>query len=124
MVQFLNSKLFKVLFVVCCLGIFALSLVPGDVLPNDLLWDKALHFIGYAGLAFLARMGSKKHLSWQIIIGCILFSLLIEFLQQFIPNRGFEWLDLVANSLGVVFGVFIAIPIKAFLKKRKIMATD
>lgn len=124
MVQFLNSRLFKVLFVIACLAIFTMSLMPGKQLPKGLPWDKALHFIGYAGLAFLARMGSKKHPSWQIVIGCIAFSLLIEFLQQFIPNRGFEWLDLVANSLGVVFGVLIAIPIKAFLKKRKIMATD
>ena len=124
MVQFLNSRLFKVLFVIACLAIFAMSLMPGNQLPKDLPWDKALHFIGYAGLAFLARMGSKKHPSWQIVIGCILFSLLIEFLQQFIPNRGFEWLDLAANSLGILFGVFIAIPIKVFLKKRKIMATD
>lgn len=107
MLKFLNSRFFKVLFVVCCVAIFIMSLMPGKQLPSSLPWDKALHFIGYAGLAFLARMGSNKHPSWQIIVGCIVFSLGIEFLQQFIPNRGFEWLDLVANSLGVITGVLV-----------------
>lgn len=118
MVQFLNSRLFKVLFVIACLAIFAMSLMPGKQLPKDLPWDKALHFIGYAGLAFLARMGSKKHPSWQIVIGCILFSLLIEFLQQFIPNRGFEWLDLLANSLGVLAGVVVGFLLKPYIVKK------
>lgn len=117
MVQFLNSRLFKILFVITCLGTFGLSLVPGNVLPKDLPWDKALHFVGYAGLAFLARMGSKKHPSWQIVIGCISFSLLIEFLQQFIPNRGFEWLDLMANTLGVLAGALLGKVMKPYLIK-------
>jgi VanZ family protein len=117
MVQFLNSKLFKVLFIIACLVIFTMSLMPGKQLPKGLPWDKALHFIGYAGLAFLARMGSKKHPSWQIVVGCIGFSLLIEFLQQFIPNRGFEWLDLMANSLGVLTGVVVGYWLKPYLIK-------
>ncbi|WP_223669137.1 VanZ family protein [Kangiella shandongensis] len=117
MQKILNSKLFKLLFIVCCLAIFTVSLMPGKQLPSNLPWDKALHFIGYAGLAFLARMGSVKHPSWQIIIGCIVFSLGIEFIQQFIPNRGFEWEDLIANSLGVLSGVLIAVLLKPLLIK-------
>lgn len=124
MLTFLNSRLFKILFVVACVAIFTMSLLPGKQLPKDLPWDKALHFIGYAGLAFLARFGSNKHPSWQIVIGCIVFSLGIEFIQQFIPNRGFEWPDLLANSLGVMSGVLIAIPIKSWLKRRKLIATE
>lgn len=118
MLKILNSKFFKVLFVLCCLAIFVMSLMPGKQLPSNLPWDKALHFIGYAGLAFLARMGSIKHPSWQIIIGCIVFSLGIEFIQQFIPKRGFEWEDLLANSLGVLSGVLLAKFLKPLIMKK------
>jgi VanZ family protein len=124
MKKFLSSKLFKVLFSLGVLAIIIGSVTPGKQLPDNLPWDKALHFIGYFGLGFLARMGSDKRPAWLLIITCIIFSLLIEVAQMFIPNRGFEWPDLLANSLGVFTGVFIAIPIKSFLKRRKIMSTQ
>ena len=122
MKKLLSSKLFKVLFSVGVLAIFISSVTPGKLLP-ELPWDKALHFIGYFGLGFLARMGSDKRPTLLLIIACIVFSLLIEVAQMFIPNRGFEWPDLLANGLGVLAGVFIAIPIKNVLKRRKLMET-
>lgn len=123
MKKFLSSTLFKVLFFIGVLAIFIGSVMPGKQLPSNLPWDKALHFIGYFGLAFLARMGSEKRPTWLLIVACIAFSFLIEIAQMYIPNRGFEWPDLLANSLGVLAGVLCAIPIKHYLKKRKIMAT-
>ncbi|NVK21386.1 MAG: VanZ family protein [Kangiellaceae bacterium] len=117
MLKILNSKLFKVLFLAATTFIFIMSLMPGKQLPSNLPWDKALHFIGYFGLALLARLGSTKHKHWQIALGCIVFSLVIEVLQQFIPNRGFEWQDLLANSLGVVSGVLIGNWLKPYLVK-------
>lgn len=123
MTQFLSSKTFKFLFILGTLAIFIGSLLPGKQLPPGLPWDKALHFIGYFGLGLLARLGSVKRPAWLLIIGCIAFSLIIEVAQMFIPNRGFEWPDLLANSLGVVSGVLLAIPIKGYLKRRKIMPT-
>ena len=33
---------------------------------------------------------------------------------MFIPNRGFEWQDLVANALGVVSGVLVGILGKSY----------
>lgn len=114
MLKILNSRVFKVLFVIACIAIFAVSLIPGKQLPSNLIWDKAGHFIAYFGLAFIARIASKKHPSWQLLISCIGFSFAIELLQQLIPNRGFEWYDLLANSLGVVFGLYSA----KFLKNK------
>lgn len=124
MKAFLSSKLFKVLFFFGVILIAIGSVMPGKQLPSNLPWDKALHFIGYFGLGFLARMGSDKRPTWLLMIACILFSLVIEVAQMFIPNRGFEWADLLANSLGVVTGVLVAMPIKMYLKRRKIMATQ
>lgn len=123
MKKFLSSTLFKVLFIIGVLAIFIGSVMPGKQLPTNLPWDKALHFTGYFGLAFLARMGSNKKPTWLLITACIAFSFAIEIAQMYIPNRGFEWPDLLANSLGVFAGTVCAIPIKYYLKKRKIMTT-
>lgn len=115
---FLTSKAFKILFVFACIAILAVSLLPGKNLPSDLIWDKAGHFIAYFGLAAICRFGSNKHPSWQLIIAVVFFSLLIEIGQQFIPNRGFEWNDLLANGLGAVSGMFIGQWLKPwFIKK-------
>ncbi|RDX37507.1 VanZ family protein [Kangiella sp. HD9-110m-PIT-SAG07] len=118
MKKFLSSKVFKVLFAISVLVILIGSVMPGKQLPSNLPWDKALHFVGYFGLGFLARMGSTKRPAWLLIIACIAFSLVVEIAQMFIPNRGFEWQDLVANGLGVVCGVLIGIIGKKLLSKR------
>lgn len=112
-----TSKFFKILFVVACLAILTVSLLPGKNLPSDLIWDKAGHFIAYCGLAGICRFASNKRQTWQLIIGVILFSFIIELLQQLIPNRSFEWYDLLANSLGAISGGFIAQFIKPYLVK-------
>ncbi len=113
-----TSKFFKVLFVVACLAIFTVSLLPGKSLPANLIWDKAGHFIAYAGLAGICRFASNKRQNWQIIIAVILFSFLIELLQQLIPNRSFEWYDLLANGLGALSGTIAAYFIKPLIIKK------
>lgn len=117
MKAFLSSKLFKALFALGVLVIAVGSMMPGKQLPSGLPWDKALHFVGYLGLGFLARMGSDKRPAWLLIIACIVFSLGIEVAQMFIPNRGFEWQDLLANSLGVICGVLVGVLGKKLLIK-------
>lgn len=109
-----SSKFFKILFIVASLAIFTVSLLPGNKLPSDLIWDKAGHFIAYCGLAGICRFASNKRATWQLIISVIIFSFIIELLQQLIPNRSFEWYDLLANGLGAISGGFIAHFIKPF----------
>ncbi len=113
----LNSKLFKTLFIIACLAIFTVSLLPGKTLPPNLIWDKAGHFIAYCGLAAICRFASNKRANWQLLIAVILFSFAIELLQQLIPNRSFEWFDLLANSLGAVAGVIVAVLTKPYILK-------
>ncbi len=106
-----SSKAFKILFAIACLAIFLVSLLPGQKLPN-LIWDKAGHFIAYFGLAVICRFASNKHPAWQLFLGILAFSFVIELLQQLIPNRSFEWLDLLANGLGTIVGLLLAILFK------------
>lgn len=92
--------------------IVVLSLLPAKDFPFDSVYDiphidKFVHVLMYTSLGFVALMESrcsdKCFGSYSIVLMGILFaSLLIEVLQAtLIASRGAEWLDLLANSLGL-----------------------
>ena len=71
-----------------------------------------IHFTLYAVLGFLAgrAMTGCEHLTRRAFLLalalCILFGLLDELYQVGVPGRGFQWIDMVANTIGAVFGLF------------------
>ena len=89
-----------------------LTLVPGKALPqvdwNFLSLDKIIHFTIFSIMAFLGSISFKNRSGLTRIIFPILISLLIailygtilEYLQSFIPDRAFDYADLVANIGG------------------------
>ena len=99
------------------IAITLLSLWPASSLPSVPGTDKTHHFIGYAALIFPSafyhfiqlyqtKMVLFKHLliSWVLFV---IYSGLIELIQPYV-NRYGEWLDLLANSLGLLCGIIIA----------------
>ncbi|MCK0745917.1 VanZ family protein [Chromohalobacter nigrandesensis] len=80
------------------------SLTPGAEMPQDLPWDKFNHFIAYAGLAALMRLGGLRALTaLGLAIG---YGILIEGLQLGVPGRsGADWADALANTLGALAAV-------------------
>jgi len=112
--KFLNF--YKFLFLIWFLFILVVSIYPGNliglVLKGDPTTypggDKVSHFISYfllGSLAFLSFEENKKFKN--IVFFLILFSLIMEFLHLFIPNRFYENLDLVMNFLGIIIGLSI-----------------
>ena len=60
-----------------------------------------ISFIFLSSLAFIVRVGEKKFInSFQFLF---FSSILLEILHYFIPNRAFEFYDLFANFVGVIF---------------------
>ncbi len=87
-------------------AITALSLWPMEKLPLVPGTDKTHHFIAYAALMFPAALRTPD--KWTLI--CLLFIAyggLIELVQPYV-NRYGEWLDMGANTGGVVCGLIIA----------------
>lgn len=71
--------------------------------------DKLLHFSAYAVLAFtFAGVVERRH--WgRVVLGLLAFGGAIELAQAMLsPARSGEWLDMVANTLGVLAGIFTA----------------
>ncbi len=86
-------------------------LLPGEMLsaPAIPYLDKLVHTGAWCVIAFFATNAFvlHRHARW-LALGLLLWSLGIEFLQQYVPHRSFEWADLMANGIGVVAGVVLA----------------
>lgn len=82
------------------------SLVPGDTLPPLASSDKLLHLLGHGGVAFCGALAYPRH--WRYLYGLLpLFGAGLEVLQCWVPNRSFDWLDMVANVAGVVLAFLL-----------------
>lgn len=116
--MFLKYNLFGIIWF---LLILLLGLTPGESMPSTNVWDflsfdKIAHFGVFAILCFLLILGFSKQYTFLFIryhavllaIGISFFySLVIELFQTMIPDRGLEFGDIVANSLGVFAGWFV-----------------
>lgn len=84
-------------------------LTPHDELPGELVEfnDKLLHAVIFAPFVVLWILAGFR-MDYVFVAG-ILFGALIEGLQYILPiNRSADWVDLAADTLGVVLGVAIA----------------
>lgn len=87
-----------------CFGLTAyLSLMPQEMLPSGIdIWDKLSHSIAFAALALSAALGwPEKSFVRSVVPPLLLFGVLIEFTQYFVPGREFSLLDMFANAVGI-----------------------
>ena len=95
----------KVSFICSLIMISVLSLSPSESVLQVGHFDKAVHFLSYLYLSMSFWIGFKQARPIWLICAClILFGVLIEFLQSFVPGRLMSIMDAVANGLGVCFG--------------------
>lgn len=93
----------KPMFWACGLAILILALMPTVPRIPTTGWDKSNHALAFSVLTFLGcRAYPDKRL--LVLIGAVLYGGLIEVLQSFTPYRVAEWGDLIADSVGVIFG--------------------
>ena len=98
--------------------ILILICLPSSKIPqvetwlNDIYFDKWVHAVLFAVLTFLfiypvTRLTFsgeiKRNIALKIAIAACIWGLTTEFIQKFfIPDRSFDFFDLVADSLGVI----------------------
>lgn len=74
--------------------------------------DKIVHFGMYLILGALVtyefRYITKYYFKYlvKILIICVLYGILIEVFQYFLPWRGFEFADMIADGLGAAAGIY------------------
>lgn len=87
--------------------------IPGD------LWVHvgSYFFIGFLGFLLLSF---NKHWVFMSFVLLFIFSFLLELVQILIPGRGFSWLDILFNFIGVALCVlFAGVYYRLSAKKRK-----
>lgn len=84
-----------------------LSLTPHPPQPPALLsWDKADHLLAYAVLMYWFAQSFVRHWRWPLFLCVLGFAL--EVLQGLSAVRSFDLYDMVANVLGVMLGLMLA----------------
>lgn len=103
----------KILFIAIgvTIGILYLSLlkVPKTSINIDNA-DKLYHCFAYFVLTFtwLLYFRKKPNKKYLVVISCIFFGIIIEILQSTLTNyRTADYLDALANSLGVLIALMI-----------------
>jgi len=102
----LIQKYWLQITLILLVSIAALSLWPVAYLPSVPGTDKSHHFIAYTALMLPTALRQPKH--WLMITFAFLaFSGAIELIQPYV-NRYGEWLDMAANTFGLVCGFSLA----------------
>ena len=82
-----------------------LSVTPNPDKVVETTHDKVCHFIGYTVLFLSISLwyDFRKKQFFKFFV-LFLYSVIIEIIQYYIPNRSFSYLDMVANATGLMFG--------------------
>ncbi|MDP7205985.1 MAG: VanZ family protein [Pirellulaceae bacterium] len=87
---------------------------PGQQLAEQVQSALADHFQHAAAFLFLAllcqlALRGTRGGSWQVMTAWLLgYALVVEGSHAWIPNRYFEWSDLLANMTGAMTGMLLA----------------
>lgn len=110
------NYIFQYKFTILMATVIALlSLLPDSSMPDSSIFsirflDKIVHFSMYAAIGFIALLESRcsgqcRAFHFLLLLGILMLSALIEVFQAtLVATRSAEWLDLAANSLGLISG--------------------
>ena len=103
-----RKRYFRIAGIAVLIAIWTLSLLPGPDLPDVPGSDKLHHSLAYFACMFcwghLYRQPAQR---LQLAIAFAAMGVLIEGIQYFTPTRSFEFMDILANALGVVIAWFV-----------------
>jgi VanZ family protein len=85
------------------MAVLVLALMP--VVPHmpSTGWDKSNHMLAFAVLTVLGYRGYPGRMA-LLLLYLLAYGGLIEVLQSFTPGRSAEWVDLLADALGLLMG--------------------
>jgi len=112
---------FKIIFYCSNFFLTLLYLFPGSLLGLIIYNDKKIqpqitsdfivssnHFIAFAFISIIGFFTfRKKKEAIPLIFYLIFLSIILEIFHLIIPERSFQWADLLGNLLGVVIVIFI-----------------
>jgi VanZ family protein len=76
--------------------------------------DKIVHLVGYCLLFLSCNIAYPREKPWLKILFVFGFSLLMEIIQYFVPNRLFSLIDIIANLFGIALGCLLLLVFHRF----------
>lgn len=120
---------YKIPAIVYALLIFGLSSIPKSRMPEMAFWnfDKLIHIVEYAVFALFLMLAFRSSNNakitaaaryWSLVSG-VLYGMLDEFHQIFVPGRTASVFDLGADALGICLGIWLFNHLHIFAKFRE-----
>jgi VanZ family protein len=103
----------QVLLFVLTAVVLYLALMPSPPQQIDLGWDKLNHATAFAALTISGCFGfpGSRRMVLLLLLAVLALGGLIEVLQAYVPGRSSDWFDLLADSVGMLCGVVVALPL-------------
>ena len=109
------AGLWRVLSLILLLGVLAGMLSPAiwfDNKADALTWienaDKWLHAVTFLFLSIWFAGLWERRAYWRVATGLLLFGFVVEGCQLLVSYRTADWLDIAANTLGIIVGMLAA----------------
>ncbi|QHE78391.1 VanZ family protein [Hydrogenophaga sp. PBL-H3] len=104
----MTSRLIRTAFWCSALVLAIASLVPVDLLPQQAasIWDKGQHAFGFAWLALVGLLAYGRR-PWSVLVGLVVYGGVIELMQAATGWRYGEWLDFLADGIGILIGAVL-----------------
>ena len=126
-----KNRTIQFIYYLSVIVLFVLYLFPGSLIGYLLYEDLSKqpnlisnpagtsinHFIYFIYISIIGLFGCLKDDNFKRVLIFLLFlSIILEVLHLVIPNRSFQYLDLIANFTGVLLGYCIVIIYKKWKK--------
>jgi VanZ family protein len=116
-----QRRLWRLLLAILLAAITWLALAPHPPRTASTGWDKANHLLAFAALAFASVWALwPRPRQWGLLAAALLaYGGAIELAQSFVPPRSADWIDLVADGLGIAAGLLAALPFTRGAARRR-----
>lgn len=119
----LTQRMLRILWLVAVLVVIVGSLLPGNSSPMRMLGtlhinDKVEHLLAYATLSFIPALHERKQTILLLAFYSIAMGVALEYGQRYLGWRDFEVADMVADAIGVIFGLILAPVLRSLLEQR------
>lgn len=116
LISFLEKNISASLIITIFIGV--LCFIPSKQIPDTGTDDKTAHFLAFGTMAFLWLLYLKNY--FKVFGGLLIYAIFIEIVQKNLPpdfHRGFEYADILADTLGIVLGLMIVYFFKKYVLK-------
>jgi sugar phosphate permease len=110
------AGLWRILSALLLLAVLAGTLLPAYVFESKteaLNWlenaDKWLHGLTFVFLSIWFAGLWERRAYWHVAVGLMLFGFVVEGCQLLVGYRTADWLDIAANTAGIIVGLTAAI---------------